>query len=77
MPAAGAAAGGTVARLHIIVDHSLVVVIANNITAITAAAVPSGPAAAGVLLLTGADGAGSSQLTAHADVWSLETANNA
>ena len=54
-------------HLHVIVDHSLVELIANNITAITASVAPSASAAGAALYGGGPGGA--------ANVWSLAAAS--
>ena len=60
------------ARFHIIVDHSIIEVIANNITAITASVAPSGPRANGVQLYGVHD---DDKLSAEVSAWQLTTAN--
>ena len=62
------------ATLHIIVDHSIVTVIANNVTAITAAVRPSSGSAGGVALETASVEAGG--VRASADVWVLHGIDN-
>lgn len=84
--------GVVVAVMHVYVDHSVIEVIVNNITALAVSVAPSGPDAAGVLVLGAGctsstpygsrsepgfeSGPAASELSAHADLWQLEAANN-
>ena len=70
---------GSVA-MHIMVDHSIIEVIVNNVTAITAS-VAASSAAAGGLALFGVSlseaGTAEGEVSASVDVWTLADANNA
>ena len=70
---------GREARLHTIVDHSLIEVIVNNRTALTVSVSPSGIAASGTALIGASaaseEGGGEVEVTAQVDCWQLESAN--
>ena len=60
-----------VVTIHAIIDHSILEVIVNNVTAITCSVAPSGPHAGGLALF----GLGSEDAVA-VDAWTLADANN-
>ena len=68
----GADGHRTPAELHMFVDHSLISLIVNNLTALTVSVTPSSSEASGVQLFT----SNGSDVVAEADVYTLSTAND-